>query len=121
MRLAMPFVVATLALFWALSGLVGLARLEAASGLLTVQGWPRWAAQLSVAGWAVVDLALAGALLWRPSAQRAALGMVLVSAAYLALGSVFTPALWADPLGPLLKILPGMMLALVAIPMLDSR
>ncbi|UYV36331.1 SDR family oxidoreductase [Rhodobacteraceae bacterium D3-12] len=121
MRLAMPFVIATLALFWALSGLIGFARLGAAASLLTAQGWPTWAAQLSVAGWSVVDLALAAALLWRPTAQRAALGMVAVSLAYLALGTLFTPALWVDPLGPLLKILPGMMLALVAIPLLDSR
>lgn len=121
MRLAMPFVVATLALFWALSGIIGLVQLGAASQVLTAQGWPLWAAQLSVAGWAVVDIALAVALLWRSTARRAAIGMVLVSLAYLALGTLFTPVLWADPLGPLLKILPGMMLALVAIPMLDPR
>ena len=121
MRLAMPFVIATLALFWALSALFGLIRLDAAAAVMTARGWPLWAAQLSVAGWALVDLALAGFLLWRPTAGRAALGMVAVSLAYLLLGSVFTPGLWVDPLGPLLKILPGMMLAAVAVPMLESR
>lgn len=121
MRLAMPFVIATLALFWALSGVIGIARLGPAASLLTAQGWPAWAAQISVAIWALVDIALAAALLWRPTARRAALGMVAVSLAYLLLGTLFTPALWVDPLGPLLKILPGMMLALVAIPLLDSR
>ena len=121
MRLAMPFVIATLALFWALSGLIGMIRLDASAGLLTAEGWPLWAAQLSVAGWAVVDIGLAAALLWRGTAQRAALGMVAVSFAYLVLGTFITPALWADPLGPLLKILPGMMLAALAVPLLDMR
>ncbi|MEZ5799166.1 MAG: DoxX-like family protein [Paracoccaceae bacterium] len=95
--------------------------MQASAAILTGAGWPLWLAQLSVAGWAVVDIALAGALLWRASARRAALGMVAVSLAYLGLGTVLTPALWADPLGPLLKILPGMVLALVAVPMLESR
>jgi len=121
MRLAMPFVIATLALFWALSGLMGLFRLDAAAAILGAQGWPLWVAQLSVAGWALVDIGLAAALLWRPTARRAALGMVAVSLVYLVLGTFFTPALWVDPLGPLLKILPGMMLALLAVPLLDSR
>ena len=121
MRLAMPLVIATLALFWALSALIGLFNLDAAAAVMTARGWPLWLAQLSVAGWALVDLALAAALLWRPTAQRAALGMVAVSLAYLLLGSIFTPALWADPLGPLLKILPGMMLAALAVPLLDAR
>lgn len=121
MRLAMPFVIATLALFWALSGVIGLVRLDVAAAVLGDRGWPVWLAQLSVAGWALVDLALAAALLWRPSAARAALGMVAVSLAYLGLASILTPALWLDPLGPLLKILPGMVLAALAVPLLDER
>ncbi|MDU8928657.1 SDR family oxidoreductase [Alisedimentitalea sp. MJ-SS2] len=120
-RLVMPFVVGTLALFWVLSGLIGLAQLDFAAGTLLEAGWPLWAAQLSVAAWALVDIGLAAALLWRPTAQKAALGMVLVSLVYLGLGTVITPWLWADPLGPLLKILPGMMLAVVALPLLESR
>ena len=121
MRLAMPFTLATLALFWAFSGLIGLVQLTPAAAILTAQGWPLWTAQLSVAAWAVADIALALGLLWRRTARGAALGMVAVSLAYLALGTLITPALWADPLGPLLKILPGAMLALIAVPMLESR
>lgn len=121
LRLAMPFTVAVLALFWALSGVIGLARLDAASAILTGAGWPLWAAQLSVAGWATLDIVLALLLLWRPRAQVAALGMAAASLAYLLLGTAFTPGLWADPLGPLLKILPGGGLALLAVPLLDNR
>ena len=121
MRLAMPFVIATLVLFWALSGVIGLLRLDVAAALLTAEGWSLRAAQLSVAFWAAVDIALAAFLLWRPTAHRAVLGMVAVSLVYLVLGTILTPALWADPLGPLLKILPGMVLALLALPLLEGR
>lgn len=120
-RLAMPMTVAVLALFWALSGVIGLIQLRDSAAILTQAGWPLWAGQFSVAGWAIVDIVLAVGLLWRPTARRAALGMVAVSLGYLALGTLLTSALWADPLGPLLKIVPGAMLALVAVPMLESR
>ncbi len=89
--------------------------------MLALAGWPSWLAKASVALWSLVDLTLAAALLWRPTARHAALGMVAVSLAYLVLASLITPWLWADPLGPLVKILPGAMLALVALPMLESR
>lgn len=120
-RLAMPFVVATLALFWLLSGLIGLARLDAAAEWLTDAGWPLWLSRASVVAWSLVDIALGAALLWRPWARRAVLGMVAVSLAYLGLATLILPGLWADPLGPLLKIVPGIMLALLALPMLESR
>jgi hypothetical protein len=45
-------------------------------------------------------------------------GMTLV---YLAAGSMVTPALWLDPLGPFVKVLPAMMLALVTMAVLEER
>ncbi len=41
--------------------------------------------------------------------------------AYLALGTILTPWLWADPLGALVKGLPGIVLALVSAAMLEQR
>ena len=57
----------------------------------------------------------------RRSAQVALLGMVAVSAAYLLGGTLLRPDLWADPLGPFVKILPGAVLALAALAILDER
>lgn len=121
MALLMPFVLVTLGLFWLLSGVIGLLQAEAAAGILTQEGWPRWAALGSVIGFALADIALALALSVRRYARRALWGMILLSLAYLGFASLFTPALWADPLGPLLKVIPQIMLALVALPMLESR
>jgi hypothetical protein len=47
--------------------------------------------------------------------------MAVVSLLYLVSGTILTPALWLDPLAPLLKIPPALMLALVAASMLDRR
>ncbi len=47
--------------------------------------------------------------------------MVLVSAAYLAGGTFLRPDLWLDPLGPYAKILPGALLALTTLAVMDER
>ncbi len=117
----MPLTVAVLAVFWALSGVIGLIFLTQAAQVLQNAGWPGSLAKASVALWAVVDIALAGLILWRPTAQRAAIGMLGVSALYLVMGSVITPWLWADPLGPLVKILPVMMLSALSAALLGDR
>ena len=41
--------------------------------------------------------------------------------AYLALATLLLPALWADPLGPLLKVAPIVVLILVALAILEER
>ena len=121
MALLMPITVATLALFWIVSGVVGLAQQDAAADLLIRHDWPGGLAYVSVQFWAVVDIALGAAILVRRWAKLATLGMVAVCAIYLVSASIFTPVLWLDPLGSLVKILPALVLALVARPMLDAR
>nr|WP_275116227.1 SDR family oxidoreductase [Aliiroseovarius subalbicans] len=121
MALLMPVVVAVLSLFWIASGVIGLARLGEAAQLLQDQGWGTGRAQVSVASWAVVDIALGLAILVRRWARPATLAMAGVCAVYLISASVVTPTLWLDPLGPLVKILPAAMLALVARPLLEPR
>lgn len=119
--LLMPVCVAVLALFWALSGLIGLWQIGAAADHLVEVGWSRALARISVAFWSFVDLALALSILYRPTARLACLEMIAVSAIYIGSATFFTPALWADPLGPLVKILPAMVLALVTWVFLEER
>ena len=49
------------------------------------------------------------------------LGMIAVSAAYLIGSIVWTPVLWLDPLGPMVKVFPVMMLALFVAAIVDER
>jgi uncharacterized protein YbjT (DUF2867 family) len=116
-----PLVLATLCLFWLLSGAMGLLGLPAAVSTLTVAGVPLAVATPVVVAGSVLDIALALALAHRRTAMPALQGMLLVSAAYLVAGTVLRPDLWLDPLGPLLKILPAAALAAVALATLGER
>lgn len=119
--LLLPIAVATLALFWLSSGLIGLARQEQAQHLLTERGLSQTFASIAVTGGALADIALGLAVLVRPLARRACLGMIALSIAYLLGASLWTPDLWLDPLGPLTKVFPGLILALITAAILEER
>jgi uncharacterized protein YbjT (DUF2867 family) len=116
-----PLALATLALFWLVSGLVGLAEQQPAAALLTDAGWPSFAANLFVLVGAILDLALGILVCFRRAAPVALLGMVFTSIAYMVGGSIMRADLWLDPLGPFVKIVPGTVLALATLAMMDER
>ncbi|RMC33716.1 SDR family oxidoreductase [Paracoccus alkanivorans] len=119
--LVLPIAIATLALFWCLSGLITLFNPAQAVLVLTSRAVPAWLAELAVIGGAIADLFLGLAILWRRWTRPAALGMLCLSAAYL-IGSVtFAPDLWADPLGPMVKVFPGMALAAMVWLLMEER
>lgn len=118
---AKPIALAGLAAFWGASGLVGLAEQPRAAALLIAADFAPWAARTFVLAGSAVDLALAGLVLFRRTAPWALRGMIAVTAAYLAAATLWLPALWADPLGPLVKSIPAAVLALVALAMMDER
>ena len=121
LTLLAPVFIAGLALFWLLSGLIGLAQLGPAAAVLTREGWPEPLARASVAVWSIIDILLAAGLAYRKTAARAAEGMLAVALIYLAAATLFTPALWLDPLGPLVKILPALMAILTVRALLETR
>lgn len=116
-----PAALACLSLFWVLSGLVALLRPEAAASVLTTRGVPGSLAFAAVFAGAAIDIALGAGVLVRRYAKAALLGMVAASVIYLVGATVLAPDLWADPLGPLVKVLPGIVLALFARALLDPR
>ena len=119
--LLFPLAVASLAIFWMLSGLIGFLQLDAARAVLEARGVATPLASLAVIGGSVVDLALGCAVLYRPWARRACVGMILVAAGYLAGATVLASDLRADPLGPLVKVLPSITLTLVTCTRLEDR
>ena len=64
---------------------------------------------------------LGAAVLVRRHARAACLGMIALSFGYLLAGSWLTPWLWADPMGPFVKVLPGMLLAAAVHALLEPR
>lgn len=121
MALLMPVMMITLCVFWLYSGVVGLLELSAAAQVLMDVAWPAWLAQASVVFWAVVDIAIAAGFAMRRFAKTACIAAVVVSGVYLVSSTLVVPSLWLDPLGPLSKVLPGMVLALVARAALEGR
>ncbi|MBI5940167.1 MAG: SDR family oxidoreductase [Caulobacterales bacterium] len=116
-----PLAILVLGLFWIVTGLVTLGPgWQASLAHMEVAGFGRASGALTLAG-ALVDLALGLALWVRPWSQAAALAMVGVSLGYLAAGTIGAPQLWIDPLGPWLKILPGIVLCLFVAATDDRR
>ena len=117
----LPAAVLTLSVFWIASGLFGLISFSAARSVLTTRGWGAHEAGIAVIAGAFIDIALGTLILWRAKLKIAAFGMIAASLAYLIAGTLAAPDLWADPLGPLVKVLPAITLALVVLALADDR
>ena len=118
--LVFPVLVLTLAAFWLLSGLIGFWRAMAATCVLTGIADPRISLAL-VLGGAALDVTVGLGVLLRRFTRVAALASVAVSAVYLAAGTWLTPYLWADPLGPFVKVFPVMALGLAVAALAEKR
>jgi uncharacterized protein YbjT (DUF2867 family) len=115
-----PVAILTLSLFWLLSGLIPLLDMKAAAAQFPSAMPVAFALAMTVAT-CLLDILLGSAILVRPYARKAMLGMILTSLAYLAGGTLLEPQLWLDPLGPLVKVLPSIALTLVSLAILDER
>ena len=115
-----PLVVVTLSLFWVVSGVVPLFSPETAAVRFGSSLTPAIAMATTLAT-AFADIVLGLAVLWRSHARKAMLGMLGLSIAYLIGATVIEPSLWLDPLGPLLKIFPSLILTLTGLAILEER
>jgi uncharacterized protein YbjT (DUF2867 family) len=116
-----PLAVILLGLFWMVSGLVALGPgAGEATGVLARGGLASSAAPAATA-FALIDIVLGALIFVRRCARFGVLGMLYISALYLATASVRLTWLWADPLGPLVKVVPMMALCLVVLATEDRR
>lgn len=116
-----PLVVGALALFWIATGLIALAHPHDAAAVLTRRGVPLATADFMVYAGIAADLLVGIAVTFRKTARAAALGMIGVTLAYLVGGTLWAPDLWADPLGPLVKPIPALVLAVVCLALVEDR
>ena len=72
-------------------------------------------------GGALADILLGVMILWRPSARMAAIGMIGLSVVYLVGSLMVAPDLWLDPLGPMVKVIPSVVLAAMVALTLEER
>jgi len=121
MALLVPVIIACLSFFWLASGVVGIVQVEKAAQVLTAVGWSKGLAVSSVLFWAVIDIVIGIAFAIRKYVYAACWAAIGVSLFYLLASTVTVPGLWLDPLGPLLKVVPSIVLTLVARAALDTR
>lgn len=116
-----PVVIVAFALFWLLTGLITLGPgREEAIRLTEATAAAPYAVPLVVGG-AWFDVLMGLLLLHRWTIRPALYVAFLGTIGYLLSGTLLMPALWADPLGRLLKIVPIMVLNLVCLAILDER
>jgi uncharacterized protein YbjT (DUF2867 family) len=116
-----PVVLATLSLFWILTGLIALAGgYQSGKALMQEAGLGELAGPLFIAG-AILDIAIGAAIAVRALAGAALYAALGVSVCYALAATILLPRLWADPLGPTVKIIPILVLNLVALAILDDR
>ena len=118
-----PVLRIVLGLFWLASGLITAfdpARSDA-SAILDLAGFDGGWAMAALWGGVAADILLGGLVLIDRHVRLAGIGMVAVTAAYLAVLSLTIPELWLDPLGPLVKTLPIIPAILVMMALEDDR
>jgi uncharacterized protein YbjT (DUF2867 family) len=120
--LCKPLILATLAIFWALSGLIALAMsFSAATAILISHGLPPVPARLVTVMSSLVDVSIGSAIACRPTCRIGLLAGICISLCYMIGAAVVTPEMWIEPLGALVKTGPAIALMVVALAMLEDR
>jgi uncharacterized protein YbjT (DUF2867 family) len=116
-----PLIFGVLALFWIVTGLLALGPgYGIGEGLMREGGVPALA-PFAIIGGALVDIVIGVGIAVRRTSYAALLASLAISIAYIVIGTVLVPRLWADPLGPMVKIWPILILTLVALAIRDDR
>jgi uncharacterized protein YbjT (DUF2867 family) len=118
--LAFPFLLAILSGFWIVSGVIGLIQHSAAVIVLT-DTIPEPLAHAFVRIGAIVDIFLGVMMIFRPITCLACVTSIFVALGYLSGATLFTPDLWSEPLGPLVKVFPSIGLALIVAALIQDR
>ena len=122
MYLLKPAIFVVLSLFWISTAYVSLGPgWDYGIGLMREGGVDGVGAALTVIAGALSDLAIGLAIAYRPTSRYGLYVAIAISFIYAIIGSILVPRLWADPLGPMLKIWPIIVLHFVALAVLDDR
>ena len=116
-----PALFVVLPLFWIGTGLISAGPGYDAGVTLMREAGAGALSALCVVAAALADIAIGAMIAVRRTARRGLYTALMLTMAYLAAGSVLLPRLWSDPLGPLLKSLPILVVTMVAIAVLGDR
>jgi uncharacterized protein YbjT (DUF2867 family) len=120
--LVKALIIASLVLFWIASGFIALViSFPATTAILTSRGWPEALVTPFAAITSLMDIGVGVLIAVRRTAAFGLAAGILVSLGYMAGCAIFTPDLWFEPLGALVKTGPAIVLMLVALLTLDNR
>ena len=119
-QLLIPMLVVTLGIFWIGTGVIALLHIDDAAAQLDGVVKPSLANALVVSG-GIVDIVIGAALMVRRWSRPAAIASAAVAGVYLLLGTVLVPALWLDPMGVYLKVLPCIVASAALALLLERR
>jgi DoxX-like protein len=117
-----PLIIASLALFWTLSGFVALViSFPATKAILTTHGFPSWLVAPFAGITSLMDLSIGVLIAFRRTAAFGLAAGIVVALGYMAGTALLTPDLWIEPLGALVKTGPAIVLMGVGLATLDNR
>jgi uncharacterized protein YbjT (DUF2867 family) len=115
-------VIASLALFWTVSGFIALfVSYDAASGILRAHGFPPSLVAPVTVLTSLMDMTIGVLIAFRRSCAFGLVAGIVASLGYMVGAAILTPDLWIEPLGALVKTGPAIVLMLVALVTLDNR
>ncbi len=116
-----PLAIGIFALFWLMTGIVSVtAGYDHAANLMRMTAAAP-VAELSVWAGAATDIVVALLILYRRTSKLGLIAALGVSIFYVIAGTLLLPELWADPLGPMMKIWPILAFNLLCLAILDER
>jgi uncharacterized protein YbjT (DUF2867 family) len=120
--LVKALVIASLVAFWIVSGFIALViSYDAAAAILSSHGFrPSLVAPFTVLT-SLMDISIGVLIAFRRTCAAGLIAGIAASLGYMLGAAIFTPDLWIEPLGALVKTAPAIVLMLVALLILDNR
>ncbi len=120
--LVKALIIASLALFWTVSGFIALfVSYPAATGILSSHGFPPSLVGPMTVGTSLMDMSIGILIAFRRTCAIGLIWGIVASLGYMVGAAILTPDLWIEPLGALVKTGPAIVLMLVALLTLDNR
>jgi uncharacterized protein YbjT (DUF2867 family) len=117
-----PLILVVIVLFWLATAFVSLGPgWHYGIGLMHEGGVEGTPAALVVIAGALADLCIGAAIAYRPTNRLGLYAAIAISFVYAIIGTILVPRLWADPLGPMLKIWPIIVLHVAALAIREDR
>jgi uncharacterized protein YbjT (DUF2867 family) len=120
--LVKALVIASLTLFWTVSGFIALfVSYPAATYILSSHGFPASLVGPVTVVTSLMDMSIGILIAFRSTCAVGLAAGIVASLGYMVGAAILTPDLWIEPLGALVKTGPAIVLMLVALLTLDNR